>query len=494
MQTTTSPQLTIRVDDDGTATLSGRAVPYDIESTIGGSFVERFAPGSVNVDDLAGAPILWNHDRAEVVGHITGATNHDDGAHIDAVIQPTARGKDAITLLRAGSIRGLSVGFEPVAQSWDGDSVTRTSVRVREVSLATIPAYEDAKVLAVRKEQPMPETTTPEVTETREVAVDLTPLQDRLDQIEARMHTTAAPARTMSVRDAFTTALGEYSRSRQTRALADVISSGNAGLLPEQWLSEVTGYFDAMRYLIPRAGSVSFPTAGYSLTVPVISQRTLVGPRGTEKTEVPSRAMTTTSDTYTAKWFAGAVDVAIELIEQSSPAVLSLIAEDLRAQYAVATETSVVTDTEAAATATGAALDTSSYPNLVDDLIGAAGVIRAATGASDVRVALTQASWAGVLGLVDNDDRRIFSTSGSAAADGSASLVAQSVSVGGIELFHSPHSTVDVAFTPMALRVAEKPPMQLSSDNVALMGRDLGIIGAVITLPLYADAILKFTA
>ena len=38
-----------------------------------------------------------------------------------------------------------------------------------------------------------------------------------------------------------------------------------------------------------------------------------------------------------------------------------------------------------------------------------------------------------------------------------------------------------------------RPPEQVSSTNVALMGRDVGIIGATIALPLYPTGIHKFT-
>jgi len=298
----------------------------------------------------------------------------------------------------------------------------------------------------------------------------------------------------VSVTRAFELALTDYARTRQTRALADVVSSGNAGVLPPSWLSEVIDTFDARRYLVPRVGRVGFPTAGYSLTVPKILQHTTVAARGTEKTQVPSQALTTGSDTYTAKWFAGAVDIAVELLAQSDPSILALVVNDMAAQYAVAVENSVVTDAEAAATAEGAALDTSSYDAFVADVVPTAEAIRAATGAAGNQLALTTASWTSLLGMVDADGRRVLSTSGPSNADGSANLLAESVNVGGINAFHSPYSTVDLQFNADALRIAEKPPMQLATDNVTLMGRDVGIIGAVITLPLIPAGIIAYTA
>jgi hypothetical protein len=70
-------------------------------------------------------------------------------------------------------------------------------------------------------------------------------------------------------------------------------------------------------------------------------------------------------------------------------------------------------------------------------------------------------------------------------------FTAESLNVGGVAVFHSPYSTVDVQFNTTALRKAEQPPMTVTATNVALMGRDIGILGATIFLPLYPAGILK---
>ena len=160
-----------------------------------------------------------------------------------AVVQPTARGRDAITLLRAGSLRGLSVGFQPVDQKNTPTGVTYTRAALAELSVTPLPAYAAAAVTATREEEtPVAEGTV----ETREV--DLAPITERLDQIEARMaqRRDERPPRTLGVVEAFTEQLRASRDSRQIRALADVVSSGNAGVLPPSWSSEVRGYVDAI--------------------------------------------------------------------------------------------------------------------------------------------------------------------------------------------------------------------------------------------------------
>jgi len=46
----------------------------------------------------------------------------------------------------------------------------------------------------------------------------------------------------------------------------------------------------------------------------------------------------------------------------------------------------------------------------------------------------------------------------------------------------------------MSAAYAEKPPQTLSEVEVGVMGRSIGVLGAVIALPLYADGILVHSA
>jgi HK97 family phage major capsid protein len=373
--------------------------------------------------------------------------------------------------------------------------VTITKARLAELSVTPLPAYANAVVTATRDEEnPMPDTPS-DVTATRD-QVDLSPLSERLDQIESRM---AAQTRTaelvpVTVTEAFVAGLRDFADTRQTRALADVVSATNAGLLPANWMSEVIGYLDNRRPVIAAAGSLPFPTSGYSLTFPRITQRTTVATRGTEKTEPPTQNLTTDSATYTADWWAGAVDIALELIQQSDPSVLQVVVADMLDQYAVASEAGVVADLEVVGQAHGALLDTTSYAALIADLIGVSATIRAATGMPGDLLAAPTADWQAILGLVDGDNRRIFATNGPVNADGSASLTAEMINVGGITVFHSPASSASVQFNSKSFRVAEKAPQTLAVDNVALLGRDVGVLGATITAPLYTGGIVKYTA
>ena len=482
----------VRTADDGTLEFDGIAAPYETPIEYAG-ITEQFARGAFDPATVVGAPLLWSHDRAEPVGHITKADDTPVGLAITATVLPTSRGRDAITLLRGGSLRGLSVGFQPDEMQNTPHGVTYTRASLIELSLTATPAYQDAAVASVRSEE-KEEVTMPE--ETRE-AVDLAPIQDRLDALETRMTAPAPePVRHLTVVEAFTRQIADGSEhaGRHIRALADVVSSGNSGVLPPAWSSEVVNYVDTQRYMFANTGTLAFPMTGHTLTIPYVSQETLVGPRGSEKTEIPSQALTTSETTYTADWYAGGVDVALEVIWQSSPSVWSLVVESILGQYAVVTDQALTLALETAATPVGAALDFTDYGTFSAQVITQAEVIRANTGAPGDKLSLTTASFQALLGLRDGDGRRSLSTIGSTNADGSAGFLAQTVNVGGVQCFHNPRAAEDLQYNEKSARKAEKPPVTLTSDNVALMGRDIGVIGAMIPLPVYATGLFVYSA
>jgi len=340
----------------------------------------------------------------------------------------------------------------------------------------------------------MSDTTTEVREEAAPLVVDLAPINTRIDQLEARMsHREPPPTRRLGVLEAFGEQLRDAVQHRQIRALADVLSSGNAGLLPPSWSSEVVGFIDSTRYLFPRTGTVSFPSTGYSITFPKITQNTLVAARGTEKTDIPSRALTTASTPYTAVWYAGGDDIALELIEQSSPSVIAVVVENLFQQYAQVTDKAFTLASETAATPVGAVLDFTSYKTFASQILVTSEAIRAATGAPGDRLSLTPASWGKLVTLVDADGRRILSSSNSSNSDGSVNLVTPQVDVGGISAFLNVNAVEDMQYNEKSLRKAEKPPLQVQSTNVTKMGQDVGILGAIITLPIYPGGIRVYS-
>ena len=96
-------------------------------------------------EGLDEAKLCFEH--GETIGRITKAESTDDGLHITARISDTARGRDAMTLIRDGVLDSFSVGFIPLESQKDRDGIThRRKVRLLETSIVSWPAYQNAKM------------------------------------------------------------------------------------------------------------------------------------------------------------------------------------------------------------------------------------------------------------------------------------------------------------------------------------------------------------
>lgn len=165
-------QAEFRVADAGERIVEGVAVPYGDPTEIyerGALFWEQFAPGAFG-DSIAKrgtrVPLLLHHDdRSLPVGKTVELTETADALRVVARVSDTTDGNDALTLVRDGVLDGLSVGFYSLGEQWNSERTERTVTRaeLRELSLVNFPAYDNARVLAVRSAQGPDEDDTDEV-------------------------------------------------------------------------------------------------------------------------------------------------------------------------------------------------------------------------------------------------------------------------------------------------------------------------------------------
>jgi uncharacterized protein len=98
-------------------------------------------------------PLLWQHDHSDPIGTINTAKQTPTGIEIVAVIKPvTTRIKSYAELIKAGLVRGLSIGFRPLKyKQIKGGGVHYTSYELYEVSAVTIPANALASITNVKR-------------------------------------------------------------------------------------------------------------------------------------------------------------------------------------------------------------------------------------------------------------------------------------------------------------------------------------------------------
>lgn len=156
--TRVQPIADLEIRGDG-RTVVGVAMPFDTPAEIREGvdrFVEVFRRGAFEKTirergDRVKA--LAQHDaRALPLGRATKLTEDARGLQAEIRISRTRAGDEALTLVKDGALDSFSIGFSPVRDQWsnDGSKVERLEVSLREVSLVAFPAYEDARVLAVR--------------------------------------------------------------------------------------------------------------------------------------------------------------------------------------------------------------------------------------------------------------------------------------------------------------------------------------------------------
>lgn len=191
-------QFEIRSLDADTGVVEGIAVPWGERANLGW-FTEEFERGAVQDSDSAQ---LW-YRHADPIGLLTDTKDEDAGWWIRAKISSTTLGEDVKTLARDGVIKHFSVGFESIEYSIREDvnedgraHIVQRQVRVREVSLVPLPAYEGAAVQNVRqggysqKGNPMPETQTPAApapaVQTADLPQEVAHVRAGLDELERR--------------------------------------------------------------------------------------------------------------------------------------------------------------------------------------------------------------------------------------------------------------------------------------------------------------------
>ncbi len=299
----------------------------------------------------------------------------DDGPHVAFRVARTQAGDDILALAEDRIVRGVSVEFTEVP---GGTSVIQRGgrrVRVHKrvaltgASMTYRPAYgEQAAVLSVRSQE------VHAVTETQEVPVagaDATPERilaaiagiearaaaqdvlnerfmarlERSDEFERQNVTIPRVEDTKPtvqkgewIQTVVRLMTGERIPEAQMRALDDVITTDNAGVVPPAYLTELIGVIDKTRPFLSTTRRLEIPDHGMKLTVPVITQRPTAGVQATEKTEVESQKTIITSEDFNAVTIAGAGDLSIQLIKRSSPSFLNLWVELLAEAYAIESE------------------------------------------------------------------------------------------------------------------------------------------------------------
>ena len=134
-------------------TVSGTVVAYGDVADMG-AFREVFLPGSSGKVDEIDAELNVMHFENRVVARTGGGLVFRDtpGALLMSATLPTsAQADDALAMIRAGKLRGLSVEFRALAQEFQNDLRRIESAMLGGLGLVDRPAYQGSAGLEVRR-------------------------------------------------------------------------------------------------------------------------------------------------------------------------------------------------------------------------------------------------------------------------------------------------------------------------------------------------------
>lgn len=336
---------------------------------------EVFLPGAFDgtaADDV----VLRLEHEDPAAGRGLELQQRADGAWMLFRAAKTQRGDEILTLADERVTRGASVGFVEVpggttVQTWAGRPRVRVHKRVglREVSTTWRPVYtETADTLYTRSwddDDNSGGTVPPEATAGAATPVDIQPvaagvdvpallaqherLLDRFEALETRSRQaidiphpeTGRTDRQMTgawMQTVLRMLSGERVSDLQTRALAELITSDNLGVVPDAFLTELIGVIDPSRPFLQTTRELPTPDSGLSLQVPVLVTKPTVGVQAHEKDQVASTTTSISTTGFDAVTVAGGGDISLQLLKRSSPSYLDLYLQLLAEAYAVESE------------------------------------------------------------------------------------------------------------------------------------------------------------
>jgi HK97 family phage prohead protease len=339
--------LHTRADDGGDiiGTGYGMAVPYGVEIEYDG-MRESFAPGAFDTTAVVGKPLAYRHN--EPIGVITAASNEPDGLYIDFDVVNTSLGRDAATLMRTGSSRGLSVGFAPLEskRTQGKNSIVYTKAALAEVSLTHQPAYSTAGVGSIREDHMSVET----VEDAAPAVVADIQAREAIDELRREVQSVAHVAEPAHPLAQFRS-YGEYSKAVlegfESRALFDQVTGDNPGVMPPIWLQQVRGIIDLGRPVITGVGGPqSAGTVGLDINWPYSDNvlTDIVEAQANEKDEVNSVQISILKGTASLGTYAAGSDISYQLLQRSQPSYLDAHNRIMAASYSTVTDRKFTAD------------------------------------------------------------------------------------------------------------------------------------------------------
>jgi uncharacterized protein len=416
--------VTVKAAEGQTPTISGLAVPWNVEATVSDGSRVMFREGSLPEDGPA-PKLLESHDLRQVRGIVTGRQSTPAGMQFEAQVARTAAGNDVIELMKMGAIDSVSVGVNPTKFSFEGTTMVIEAAEWVELSLVAVPAFSGARISEIAAEQPDGPQPEPETVSEEEPTMSNTP---EVVEAAAPAMIPTQPIWAEARRAPKLPSPGEYMMALHRggadwqqfnanvvqimAATGDVLVSDADGVIPTPIVAPIYDNINPLRPIVAALGTRGMPEAGATFIRPFIKVRAAAGVQASELTALSTADFEVDDIVITKKTFGGKLVLSEQVIDFSSPSMLDAAIGDMAGQYALATEKEVVDRLAAASLASsGIARRTTNLATakeVIENLyLSAAEIGKVGNYLPNVAVVSPEV-WAKLGGLVDSQNRPVF--------------------------------------------------------------------------------------
>jgi HK97 family phage prohead protease len=495
-----------RLDTLEERTIVGLAVPYGQEIELMGNMKERFEPGAI--DGVEDVKLFYGHE--EPIGKVISGRDTPEGYEIVARISDTPRGNEVYTLLQDDVLNRFSVGFFPVVDRKEGQTIVRELVDLKEVSVVPFPAFEGAKITEVRSEVELDELEatdeapieTESETMSENIELDVRSVQDEVAELRRVIESgkaveTATPA-THKFRSQGEFAKALLNGDEDAKALArDASTSADTVALPG-FLGYIDNLIDFNRPALSVFSRAALPAAGLTVEYAQVSANTLaVGVQDPENEELAFGNLTIDSVSANVITYGGYTSMSKQTIERSSVNYLDTALRALSIAYANATNAAFVAKVQGLSM-TGKVFDVSAGTSeaLIGGLADASTYIYKNTGLRPEAIVVGTAAYKFLLSVAGEDGRPVVLVNGAGVNNiGSANVPGLSGQLLGLPIIVDPAMTATKAYVAnsAALQTLESAgaPVRLAADDITTLTDSISVYGYMaITVP-FAGAIVE---
>jgi uncharacterized protein len=483
-------EFQVRLSDTEERTIVGLAVPYGQEIELTGNTKERFEAGAIQtIEDVK---LFYGHE--EPIGKVVEGRDTEEGFEIVAKISDTPRGNEIYTLLQDDVLNRFSVGFFPVKDRKEGQTIVRELVDLKEVSVVPFPAFEGAKITEVRSEPETEEVEedaeTPNETESEtmeNIELDVRTVQDEVAElrrvIEAGQTVANATPATHKFRSQGEFAKGLLNGDEDAKALARAAStSADAAVLPP-----FVGYLDTLinnnRPTLSAFTRGALPTSGLAVEYIQIDSNTLaVGEQSPENEALSFGNLSFEVMSADVKTYGGYTQFSRQYVERATINTLDQVFQGLTIAYANASN-KVVVDAISALNFAGKTFQANTNASTVAKGIAeGSAYIFEATGLRPNVIVAGVTAYVNLVSIGATDGRLNFATTGdNFNMVGNANIPGLSGSLFGLPIIVDPQLNDVYCFLANSAAVTSwesaGSPVRLSSGDVTTLEDSVSVYG-----------------